>query len=135
MSQYMNSLGKSNQLKLKNIFGYKTIASAKRDFDVNTQEEAYEVMRKMYNERIKEEEDIRAREEIRKYTEKLKKKTTKKEDKKEAKKGLRKLMKLGYKLDIDIIPPRHRTIIVGYETTLKVLKKMTIENINNLLGR
>ena len=41
---------------------------------------------------------------------------------------------MGYKLDIDIIPPRHRTIIVGGETTLKVLKKMTNENINNLLG-
>ena len=74
MSQYMNSLGKSNQLKLKNIFGYKTIASAKRDFDVNTSDQAYEVMRKMYNERIKEEEDARAREEIRKYTEKIEEK-------------------------------------------------------------
>lgn len=134
MSQYMNSLGKSNQLKLKNIFGYKTIAKAKTDFNVNSAEQAYEVMRTMYNERIKQEEDDLAREEIRKYTEKLKKKTTKKEDKKVAKKELKKLMKLGYKLDIDIIPPRHRTIIVGGETTLKVLKKMTIENINNLLG-
>ena len=93
MSQYMNSLGKSNQLKLKNIFGYTTIAKAKRDFDVNTPEEAYEVMRKMYNERIKEEEDARAREDIRKFTAKLKKATAKKEDKREAKKGLRKLMK------------------------------------------
>lgn len=134
MSQYMNSLGKSNQLKLKNIFGYKTIASAKRDFDVNTSDQAYEVMKNMYNERIKQEEDTRAREEIRKYTEKLKKKTTKKEDKKVAKKELKKLMKLGYKLDIDIVEPRHKTIIVGGETTLKVLKKMTNENINNLLG-
>ncbi len=64
----MNSLCKSNQLKLKNIFWYKTIASAKRDFD-------------------KEEEDTRAHEEIRKYTKKLKKKTTKKEDKKSPKKN------------------------------------------------
>ena len=135
MSKHMLTLGKSNQNKLKEIFGYKTIASTKRDFDVNTSDQAYEVMRKMYNDRIKEEEDTRAREEIRKYTEKLKKNTTKKEDKREAKKGLKKLMKLGYKLDIDIIPPRHKTIIVGGETTLKVLKKMTIENINNLLGR
>ena len=87
MSQYMQSLGKSNQNKLKEIFGYKTIASAKRDFDVNTADQAYEVMRKMYNERIKEEEDTRAREEIRKYTEKLKKATTKKEDKKSPKKN------------------------------------------------
>ena len=85
MSKHMLTLGKSNQNKLKEIFGYKTIAKAKRDFDVNTPEEAYEVMRKMYNDRIKEEEDARAREEIRKYTENLKKKTTKKEDKKEAK--------------------------------------------------
>ena len=134
MSQYMNSLGKSNQLKLKNIFGYKTIAKAKRDLDVNTADQAYEVMRKMYNDRIKEEEDTRAREEIRKYTEKLKKKTTKKQDKKDAKKELKKLMKLGYKLDIDIIEPRHRTIIVDADIKFKILKRLTIENTNNLLG-
>ena len=95
MSKHILTLGKSNQNKLKEIFGYKTIAKAKRDFDVNTPEEAYEVMRKMYNERIKEEEDIRAREEIRKYTEKLKKATTKKEDKKEAKKELKNYSKWG----------------------------------------
>ncbi len=47
MSKYMNSLGKSNQNKLKEVFGHKTIASAKRDFDVNTSDQAYEVMRKM----------------------------------------------------------------------------------------
>ena len=70
----MLTLGLSNRNKLKNLFGYKTIASAKRDLDVNTADQAYEVMRKMYNDRIKEEEDTRAREEIRKYTEKLKKK-------------------------------------------------------------
>ena len=54
MSKHILTLGKSNQNKLKEIFGYKTIAKAKWDFDVNTQEEAYEVMRKMYNDRIKE---------------------------------------------------------------------------------
>ena len=50
----MLTLGLSNRNKLKNLFGYKTIASAKRDLDVNTADQAYEVMRKMYNERIKE---------------------------------------------------------------------------------
>ena len=64
----MLTLGLSNRNKLKNIFGYKTIASAKRDFDVNTSDQAYEVMRNLYNDRIKQEEDTRAREEIRKYT-------------------------------------------------------------------
>ena len=134
MSKYMNSLGKTNQNKLKEIYGYKTIASAKRDFGVDTADQAYEVMRNMYNERVKEEEDALAREEIRKYTEKLKKKTAKKQDKKDAKKELKKLMKLGHKLDINIIEPRHRTIIVEGDITLKILKRMTIENVNNLLG-
>ncbi len=118
MPQYIETLGKTNQHKLKELFGYKSIAKAMTDFNVKSAKEAYEVMKNMYNERIKDEEDIANREEIRKYTEKLKKATAKKEDKKQAKQGLKIIMKLGYKLDIDIIPPRHRTIVVESDTTL-----------------
>jgi hypothetical protein len=86
MPQYIETLEKTNQLKLKELFGYKSIAKAKRDFNVKSAEEVYEVMKNMYNEQIKDEEDIANRKEIRKYTEKLKKATAKKQDKKEAKK-------------------------------------------------
>lgn len=57
----IQTLGKVNQRILKNAFGFKTIRDAKKSFDVDTNTDAYELMRELYNLAIM---DIRTNEKI-----------------------------------------------------------------------
>ena len=45
----IQTLGKVNQRTLRNAFGFRTIRDAKKSLNVNTNEEAYELMKELYN--------------------------------------------------------------------------------------
>ena len=51
----INSLGIKNKQILRNIFGFKNIKQAIKDFNVKDDEDAYEIMQILYNQRIDEE--------------------------------------------------------------------------------
>ena len=51
----ITSLGKTNKSLLREEFGFKNILQAKKAFDVETAEEAYEIMKETYNDIIEQE--------------------------------------------------------------------------------
>jgi hypothetical protein len=53
------SLGKANQRTLKEAFGFNTIRDAKKSFKVDTNTEAYELMRDLYNLNVEEFRNIK----------------------------------------------------------------------------
>ena len=55
MKGLIESLGKTNRDFLKKTFGFKTITQAKIAFGVANKQEAYDVMRQIYNEKIEQE--------------------------------------------------------------------------------
>lgn len=55
MSRLITSLGKSNQAFLKTTFGFKTIRQAKIALGVESNDEAYNVMKDLFNQKIEEE--------------------------------------------------------------------------------
>jgi len=69
MNRTIESLGKTNKIFLKKTFGFKTITQAKKAFGVSNEQEAYDVMRQMYNEKIEQEKEIKKKQQ----SEKLKK--------------------------------------------------------------
>ena len=59
MNRTIESLGKTNKIFLKKTFGFKTITQAKKAFGVSNKQEAYDVMRQIYNDKIEEEKVVK----------------------------------------------------------------------------
>lgn len=58
-NRIVESLGKNNKSFLRTTFGFKTITQAKKALGATTKQEAYDIMKELYNDKIEEERKVK----------------------------------------------------------------------------